>query len=119
MAKHNEVGKAGEDIAAAFLERKGYAILERNYRYLKAEIDIIAQTENWIVGVEVKTRNNSGYGKPQEFIGPRKIELLRSAFNHYIETNQIDCNARFDVIGIIKNSKELKIEHLEDVSFYF
>ena len=68
MQTPHDLGKSGEEIAAAYLEKRGYTVLARNYRYLKAEVDLIAQFGNSIIGVEVKTRSSRDFGNPQEFI---------------------------------------------------
>ena len=74
MAYHNELGKIGEQLAADYLTRNGYTILERNFIYQKAEIDIIAQKDDTISIVEVKTRNSPFFGNPQEFVTKGKIK---------------------------------------------
>src|SRR5699024_12036568 len=102
MAKPHDLGKKGENEAAELLRRKGYRILERNYRYLKAEIDIIAQKENTLVAVEVKTRSTPDFGDPQDFVKPQQIERLVMALDHYITQKDLDVEARFDIVGIIK-----------------
>ncbi len=119
MAQHNELGKIGEQIAVDFLIKKGYTIKERNWHFKKAEIDIIAQLENILIAVEVKTRSTDVFGDPQEFIKPKQKNLLITAMNEYVISEDLDVDVRFDVIGIIKNQKETKIEHLEDAFFHF
>lgn len=119
MAQHNELGKIGEQIAVDFLIKKGYTIKERNWHFKKAEIDIIAQLENILIAVEVKTRSTDVFGDPQEFIKPKQKNLLITAMNEYVIFKDLDVDVRFDVIGIIKNQKEIKIEHLEDAFFHF
>ncbi|MAY21833.1 MAG: YraN family protein [Flavobacteriaceae bacterium] len=120
MAYHNELGKLGEDLAAAFLQKKGYAILERNFMFQKAEIDIIAQKEeDTLVIVEVKTRNSAAFGNPQEFVTRSKIKMLVKAANEYLISNQIDAEVRFDIIAVLKNKKEEQIEHFENAFYHF
>ena len=119
MAEHNELGNWGEDIAIDLLIKKGYKIKERNWRFQKAEVDIIAQIENTLVAVEVKTRSTDYFGNPQDFIKPKKIKLLVKAVDEYVNRNDLDVNVRFDVIAIIKTENEIKIEHLEDAFFHF
>ncbi|MBQ0740568.1 YraN family protein, partial [Aquimarina celericrescens] len=72
MAEHNVLGKKGEKLAIDFLVDKGYDILEKNYRYLKSEIDIIAQKDAIVVAVEVKTRSTPEFGNPQDFVKPKQ-----------------------------------------------
>ncbi len=119
MAEHNALGKKGEQLAIDFLLKKGYDILERNYRYLKSEIDIIAKIEDILVVVEVKTRSTPEFGNPQEFVKPKQIQSLVKAINNYIEENDLDVEVRFDIVAIIKNKLGTNIEHLEDAFYHF
>ena len=118
MAEHNELGNWGEDMAVDFLVDKGYEIKERNWRFKKAEVDIIATMENTLVAVEVKTRSTDYFGNPQDFIKAKKIKLLVKAVDEYVNRNDLDVEVRFDVIAIIKTENEIKIEHLEDAFFH-
>ena len=70
MAAHNELGKWGEDLATAYLEQKGYTIVERDWKSGRRDIDIIARDGNIVVFVEVKTRKNSVFGAPEEAEDP-------------------------------------------------
>ncbi|MGP1992057.1 YraN family protein [Zobellia laminariae] len=119
MGKHNEFGKEGEKLAADFLLEKGYEILDKNYRYLKAEIDIIAQKEDVLIIVEVRARSNDQIIPIAETITPKKIKLLVTAADYYITDNDLDVDVRFDVITILKNPKIFKIEHLESAFYHF
>ena len=119
MAIHNELGKKGEQLAANYILKKGYTILEKNWRYLKAEIDIIAQTENTLVIIEVKTRSSDFFGDPQDFINEKKIKLLVQAANEYVISRNLDVEVRFDIVAVLLNSKTEKIEHLESAFLYF
>ena len=119
MADHNELGKKGEKLAIDFLIKNGYQILEKNYRYLKAEVDIIAQKENILAVVEVKTRSTDYFGDPQDFVNPKKIKLLLSAIDYYVIEKDLDVEVRFDIIAIIHKNNNTKIEHLEDAFLYF
>ncbi|MGB5553176.1 MAG: YraN family protein [Flavobacteriaceae bacterium] len=119
MGKHNEFGKEGEQLAVDFLSRKGYAINYRNYRFLKAEIDIIAQKENVLAIVEVRARSNDQIIPIADTITQKKIKLLVMAADHYVTENELDVDVRFDVITILKNRKIFKIEHLTDAFYHF
>ena len=119
MAQHNELGKKGEQMAIDYLAKKGYAIIEKNWRYLKAEVDIIAQKENTLVAVEVKTRSSDYFGDPQDFINPKKIKLLVMAMNEYVISKDLDIEVRFDIIAILQNKNKTTIEHIEDAFLYF
>ena len=102
MAEHNELGKLGEELAVDFLEKNGYTILETNWFFNKAEIDIIAQKENILAVVEVKTRSSIDFGLPQEFVKPKKIQLLVKAINEYVIQNDLEVEVRFDIVAIHK-----------------
>jgi putative endonuclease len=119
MAEHNELGKQGEELAVDFLQKQGYTILETNWTFQKAEIDIIAQKENCLAIIEVKTRSSLDFGLPQDFVKPKKIQLLVKAVNEYVISNDMDVDVRFDIIAIHKEDKKFKIEHIEDAFFYF
>jgi len=119
MAQHNDLGKKGEELAVNLLQKKGYQILERNYRYQKAEVDIIAQIENTLCAVEVKTRSTPEFGNPQDFVKPKQIQRLVSAMDYYVTKNDLDVDVRFDIVAIIKNKLGTKIEHLEDAFLFF
>jgi putative endonuclease len=119
MAAHNELGKFGEEFAVAFLQNKGYEIIETNWTFQKAEIDIIAKKENTLAIVEVKTRSSLDFGLPQDFVKPKKIQLLVKAVNEYVLSNDLDVEVRFDIIAIHKEGQEFKIEHLEDAFYHF
>ena len=119
MADHNELGKKGEQLAIDFLVKKQYKILERNYRYLKSEVDIIAQTGIFLVAVEVKTRATDFFGNPQDFVSPKKIKRLLSDIDNYVMEKELDVEVRFDIIAIIQHKQQTKIEHLIDAFLYF
>ena len=119
MAEHNELGKLGEELAVDFLQQNGYDILETNWTFQKAEIDIIAQKENVLAIVEVKTRSSIEFGLPQDFVKPKKIQLLVKAVNEYVIANDLDVEVRFDIIAIYKEGNEFKMEHIEEAFFYF
>ncbi len=115
MADHNEFGKIAEELAADFLVNAHYKILARNFRYLKAEIDIIAEKDDCIVIVEVKARHTDAFLEPQEAVNKKKIKLLISAANYFIEENSIDKEVRFDIISVLPNKqKTLEIHHIID-----
>ena len=76
MAFHNELGKKGEDLAVSYLLKQGYQILTRNFRYQKAEVDIIARKEDVLAIIEVKTRSTPDFGNPQDFVKGKQIQNL-------------------------------------------
>ena len=119
MANHNELGKKGEDLAVDFLLKNGYRILERNYIFQKAEVDIIARKENALAIVEVKTRSTNAFGNPQDFLKPKQIQRIVKAVDHYVISNKLDVEVRFDIIAIVKNGNQFDIEYLENAYYHF
>jgi putative endonuclease len=119
MATHNDLGELGEELAVEELEKNGYEIVERNWRYKKAEVDIIARKNNILAIVEVKTRSSDYMGNPQDFVSPKKIKMLVEAINEYVVSKDLEVEVRFDIIAIIKNENQLTLEHLEDAFFHF
>lgn len=119
MAHHNELGIKGEQLAVNFLVKSGYTIIERNFRFDRAEVDIIALKENILAVVEVKTRNSTDFGNPQDFLKPKQIQRIIKAVDHYITTNSLSYEVRFDIIAIVKEINDFKIEHLKNAFYYF
>ena len=114
MAKHNKLGKEGELIAFMFLQKEGFHILKTNWHYQKAEVDIIAQKDGFLVFVEVKTRSNKKFGKPEEAIDKKKIPLYKDAAEGYLEQYPSEEEIRFDVISIVIAKDETQIEYFPD-----
>ena len=107
MAKNLSNGKMGEDLASEYLEKNNYAILFRNYRYKKSEIDIIAIKDNFLIFVEVKFRSNLKFGNPEDFVTFKKQELIMAAAEYYTFDKHWNGNIRFDIISISKTNKEI------------
>jgi len=104
MAQHNEFGNKGEQLAINFLLKKGYTILDQNWRFQKAEVDIIARKNETLAVVEVKTRSSIDFGNPQDFVNPKKIKLLVSAIDEYVISKDLEVNVRFDIIAVVKEN---------------
>ena len=119
MATHNDLGKKGEELAVDFLQKNNYKILDRNWRYKKAEVDIITLKNDVLAVIEVKTRSSNYFGNPQDFVNPKKIQLLVEAINEYVTSKDLDVEVRFDIIAILKNNNTFKIEHLKDAFLHF
>ena len=119
MAAHNDFGKEGEQDAVNFLIENGHTILECNFRFGHAEIDIISRKDNILHIVEVNTRNSSAYGEPESFVNQQKINLLVKATNYYIEKTDLDLEVQFDIISIVKNNVEFTINYIEDAFYPF
>lgn len=117
MAEHNEFGKKGEDIAAEYLQKKGYKILERNWVSGKNEIDIIAREGKYVVVVEVKSRHSNYAGEPETAVTKDKQRSLIRAANSYVRKMNMDEEVRFDIISILVVKGKEEINHIED-AFY-
>ncbi len=108
-------GKQGENIAIRFLKKSGYKILVTNYRNRLGEIDIIAREKNVIVFVEVKTRHTNQFGSPKEAVTPNKQKhLSKAALTYLKETNQMQAQARFDVVAIQVSASKPSIELIKN-----
>lgn len=117
MSAHHHLGNRGESIACTHLLRNGYRILEQNWRYDRAEIDIVAENADFIVIIEVKTRSTDFFGSPSSFVTDRKQELLMKAAEAYLDESGIDKELRFDIIGIVIDPKvpgEKRLQHITD-----
>lgn len=119
MGKHYDFGKEGEDLAAAFLVQNGYQLRTRNYRYLKSEIDIIAEQDGVLAIVEVKSRKSDYVQGIAEAVNKKKIQQLVKAADHYVSTQNVQLEIRFDIITILKNANSFEIEHIKDAFYHF
>ena len=89
MAIHNDLGKKGEALAVEFLQKNNYQILELNWRFKKAEIDVIAKKNDVLAVVEVKTRSSNYFGNPQDFVNPKKDMSLEDYKNISKDVNDL------------------------------
>lgn len=109
------LGNKGEKLACRYLRRKGYKILENNYRCNIGEIDIVARKDECLVFVEVKTRSNKEFGEPFEAVTSYKQERLRRLAESYIVSKPKNkLNSRFDVISLLFNGEKFTINHIEN-----
>lgn len=115
--KHIELGKRGETIARAFVLENQMQVLTANFRWRKQEIDLIVQDQDDLVIIEVKTRQHDSYGAPETSVNKVKQRNLIKAANAYVQENQLDLDVRFDVISIIHNAYETRIDHIKN-AFY-
>lgn len=117
MATHNETGKWGEELAALYLTRLGYNIMERNWRSGHREIDIIALDPDkyTIVFVEVKTRSSDTLTQPEDAVDHDKTRNLGIAASHYAIANDLTNRLRFDIVSVIgHNAQDAVIRHTAD-----
>ncbi len=117
MAEHNAIGQQGEKMALSHLKEKGYKILACNWRFQKAELDIIARYDQSLVIVEVKTRTSTEFESPKEAVSIAKQRRIIKAANAYIEEHNLDLECRFDIVSIVLGSNKADIEHIQD-AFY-
>ena len=117
MSKTREIGDKGEQMAVDLLQTKAYQILERNWRFSRAEIDIIAKQKDILVFVEVKTRSTALFGEPEEFLSAKQEALITDAAAVYMEQIGHEWEIRFDIISIILQTPQPTIRHFEDAFF--
>lgn len=114
MTHKQELGKKGENIASSYLKGKGYRILERNWIFEKVELDIIAEKDEKLIFIEVKTRSSDVYGNPEDAVNAQKQENILKAAEAYVEENEIDKEIMFDIISIIIQGNKERLYHIED-----
>ncbi len=116
MALHNTVGTDGENLAAAWLRDKGYDILYRNWRHSYFEIDIIAMKNKMLHFVEVKCRNHSPFGFPEDSVTKKKFKHLKKAADEYLFLNPGHSWIQYDILSVtLYKNKEPDFFLLEDV----
>ena len=109
------LGKQGERVAELYLQKKGYKVVERNYRCSGGELDLIVLDRRVVVFVEVKTRTGDGFGTPLEAVEFRKQRrMIRAAQFFLAEKNLQQRDARFDVVGVSWPGREPVVEHIEN-----
>jgi putative endonuclease len=100
-AGRQNLGRVGERLAANFLEKRGYRLIERNFRCACGEIDLVTREGQDLVFVEVKTRRGTSSGLPEEAITPRKARKLQEVACYYLDFHQlVDCSWRIDVVAV-------------------
>lgn len=113
MSDKIKTGAEGENLAARFLEDKGFEIVARNYRHRHLEIDLIARKDNWLIFVEVKTRSSVAFGEPEQFVTNQKARKIFQAAEEYIYAIDWHGHVRFDVVSV-KLGAMPEIVHFED-----
>ena len=113
MSDKIKTGNKGESLAAEFLKNRGWDIVARNYRWGKAEIDLIVQRDDWVLFVEVKTRSSTAFGEPEDFVDDLKINRIFDAAEEWIYSTDWQGHIRFDIVTV-KLGAEPLVEHFED-----
>lgn len=115
MAAHNELGKRGERLALDYLISDDYEVLETNYRFSRAEVDIIAKKADLLVFVEVKSRSSLKFGMPESGVSHKKVKLMMDTAYHYMEKINHEWEIRFDVISLLLRKNESPmLKHIKD-----
>jgi putative endonuclease len=117
LASNQHTGQQGELLAKEFLQRKGFEILELNWRHSRAEVDIICRKQKTLVFIEVKARRNSTFGQPEGAVNASKQKQMILAAEEYIQQTDHNGDTRFDVISIRFEGANPVIMHIED-AFY-
>lgn len=114
MAQHNDFGKWGEDRATEFLQQAGYELITRNYRFKRDEVDIIMKFKEMYIFVEVKTRSKTHIQEPEESVTKAKQKRIIKVAHQYLIDNELNNEARFDIITITKQQTGFEVNHIED-----
>ncbi|NBC82701.1 MAG: YraN family protein [Bacteroidetes bacterium] len=114
MAQHNKLGKQGEEWALKYLKENGFEIIHTNWRWKHKEIDLIAIDGDELVFCEVKTRSSNYFQTPADTISTQKQHFLIDAADYYITENDINLNARFDVLVIYTHRNPPQVVHIKD-----
>ncbi len=115
MKTENQLqGIFGEETATTILLEKGYKILERNWRCGHLEVDIIAETDDYVVFVEVKTRKATTFGEPEVFVDRQKQRHLIRAAMYFSKFRSISKEIRFDIISVVNGPGKQKVRHIEN-----
>lgn len=107
-------GQIAESKAAKYFQQNGFKLLEKNYRYRRAEIDLVVGKADLLVFVEVKYRKSNDYGEPEQFVTTNQQTKILEAADEYIHQNNWNGNIRFDIVAI---NAQGDLEHFED-AFY-
>lgn len=113
----HDLGKRGEDLAAAYLRKQGYRIIARRERVLRGDLDIVALDDRTVVFVEVRTRSDTRHGHPAETVNHRKQQRIATLANAYIRRHRLeDCRVRIDVVTVTLEGEDgtPEIEHFQD-----
>jgi len=115
MAKHLDLGRKGESLAKAHLEKAGYEIMDENWTHGHLEVDLIAYKDKVIIFTEVKTRTGNFFGEPEDFVDNRKQKLLVEAAEEYVYLMNHQGEVRFDIISVLFDRQDnYTLKHIED-----
>ena len=118
MYTANILGKEGEDFALQYLLAKGFTLRVKNYRFRKAEVDLLMMDGEELVAVEVKTRSSELFGAPQNFLSTQQQRRIGQAVNAYIEEHDLCYEVRFDIVALCKEATDWTVEHIRNAFYY-
>lgn len=119
QSPHIQTGQEGERIALAYLRKKGYILLSKNWRFGRIELDLVMRSGETIVFIEVKTRKDNNFGYPEESVSNAKQAKIATAAEAYIVAFKIENQARFDILAITRVQNNWDIFHIEDAFYPF
>lgn len=112
-----QLGKQAEQMVLCYLQKQGFTIQAKNYRFQRAEIDLIAKKDDLLLFVETKIRNNTSFGYPESFVYPKQQSLYQLAATEYMQNNVWHGKVRFDVMAFYRKDKKLYLAHFKDAFF--
>ena len=115
-AENLNIGKRGEDIARRHLEKKGYCVIEQNYRTKYSEMDLIATKDGVLVFIEVRTKTSERFGAPEDTINKQKIARLIRSAKAYLAYKKHEGPARIDAVCVVLGQEEERINHYESIT---
>ena len=119
MAKHNILGKRGEDLAAEYLEQHGYTIHDRDWHCGHKDLDLVVTKDDTIVFVEVKTRHSTTLSQPFEAVDRRKQDKIIQTAIIYLYEKKLECDCRFDVCEVFVNQETLRLHKIHYIENAF
>ncbi|MGB3618587.1 MAG: YraN family protein [Catalinimonas sp.] len=117
MSRAHVHGRRGEELAAEYFEKRGWAVVARNYRHRRAEVDLIVRREDLLVFVEVKTRASDAWGPPESFVTDAQAERVLRVADEYLHEHDWTGAIRFDVVAVHLRPDGPELHHFED-AFY-
>lgn len=119
MHPSHQLGKRGEEIAANWLMKNGYRIIERRWKWKQMEIDIVATVGELLVIVEVKSRSSANHAEADDNLSMRQQRCLFDITEHYMEIKAVELEVRYDLIVVVDHGETHSIEHIEDAFYPF
>jgi len=110
-------GKEGENLAVDYLLNKGYELLARNYRFKRAEVDVIVKKDKLLCFVEVKLRSSIEFGHPEDFVSENQKRLIIAAADNFVHEINWQDDIRFDIVALTQDGSKIEFMHFQD-AFY-